>query len=305
MPKTEKTVGTWFVLAAYVLWGLLPMYWKALSSIPSMEILAHRIFWAFILAVILLWCQRRWREFKETFRIPKNRALLILTAAIVGSNWFIYIWAVNHDHIVDTSLGYFINPLITVLLGVIFLREKLNFWQIVSFLLALLGVSYLTIQYGKVPWIALSLAFTFGFYSLFRKTARVEALVGLTAETAMLSPLMLTYILVLGFKGTGAVGSVSISHHFLLLGAGVVTATPLLWFTLGVRKIPLSRAGFLQYVAPSLQLFLGVVIYSEPFTRDHLICFGLIWSALLIYSLSTTPLFSKQSAQMNAKSFPQ
>jgi len=304
MPKTEKTVGTWFVLGAFVFWGLLPIYWKALAAIPPMEILAHRIFWAFIFAVFLLWIQRRWREFRETFRNPKNRALFVLTAAIVGSNWFIYIWAVNHDHIVDTSLGYFINPLISVLLGVIFLRERLNFWQIVAFFLALLGVSYLTFQYGKIPWIALSLAFTFGFYSLFRKTTRVEALVGLTAETALLSPLMLTYILVLGFKGTGAVGSVSISHHLLLLGAGVVTATPLLWFTLGVRKIPLSRAGFLQYVAPSLQLFLGVVVYSEPFTRDHLICFGLIWSALLIYSLSTTPLFSKESTKINFKSTP-
>lgn len=304
MPKTEKAVGTWFVLAAFVFWGLLPIYWKALAAIPPLEILAHRIFWAFIFAVFLLWIQRRWREFKETFRIPKNRALFVLTAAIVGSNWFIYIWAVNHDHIVDTSLGYFINPLIAVLLGVIFLRERLNFWQIVAFFLALLGVSYLTFQYGKIPWIALSLAFTFGFYSLFRKTTRVEALVGLTAETALLSPLMLTYLLVLGFKGAGAVGSVSIFHHLLLLGAGVVTATPLLWFTLGVRKIPLSRAGFLQYVAPSLQLFLGVVVYSEPFTRDHLICFGLIWSALLIYSLSTTPLFSKESAKINSKATP-
>ena len=170
MPKTEKAVGTWFVLAAFVFWGLLPIYWKALAAIPPLEILAHRIFWAFIFAVFLLWIQRRWREFKETFRIPKNRALFVLTAAIVGSNWFIYIWAVNHDHIVDTSLGYFINPLIAVLLGVIFLRERLNFWQIVAFFLALLGVSYLTFQYGKIPWIALSLAFTFGFYSLFRKT---------------------------------------------------------------------------------------------------------------------------------------
>ncbi len=228
--------------------------------------------------------------------------MCLLTAAIIGSNWFIYVWAVINNHIVDTSLGYFINPLISVLLGVIFLRERLNFWQIFAFILALTGVGYLTLQYGKFPWIALSLAFTFGFYGLFRKTARIEALVGLAAETALLAPLVLTYIFILGFKGTGAVGHTPLSIHALLLGTGVVTAAPLLWFTLGVRKIPLSRAGFLQYIAPSLQLFLGVVVYGEPFTRSHFISFSLIWVALLIYSLSITPLFSRFAAGINSRS---
>jgi chloramphenicol-sensitive protein RarD len=293
----SSSSGTWLVVAAYVFWGMLPIYWKLLSAIPPFEVLSHRIFWSFVFACVLLWIQKRWKEFRDTFSQPKNRAICLLTAAIVGSNWFIYIWAISHDHIVDTSLGYFINPLIAVLLGLIFLKEKLTLWQVVAFVLAFLGVGYLTVQYGKIPWISLSLAFTFGFYALIRKTARLEALVGLTAETAILSPLLLAYLVFLGIKGTGAVGVVAPHLHLLLLGAGIVTATPLLWFTLGVRKIPLSRAGFLQYIAPSLQLFIGVVVYSEPFTQTHLISFGLIWLALLIYSLSTTPLFSKSSVR--------
>jgi chloramphenicol-sensitive protein RarD len=304
MSNKSNNTGTWWVIAAYISWGLLPIYWKALDVLPSLEILAHRIFWSFVFAAFLLWIQSRWREFKETFRQPRNRFLCFLTAAIIGSNWFIYIWAVNNDHLVDASLGYFINPLISVLLGIIFLREKLNAWQGVAFILALLGVGYLTFQYGKFPWIALSLAFTFGIYGLLRKTAKVEALVGLTAETALLSPLVLTYIVVLGIRGTGAVGNASPHHHLLLLGAGVVTAAPLLWFTLGVRKIPLSTAGFMQYIAPSLQLFLGVVVYLEPFTRTHLISFSLIWTALLIYSLSTTSLFSRSNSRIDSRVMP-
>jgi chloramphenicol-sensitive protein RarD len=278
------------------MWGLLPIYWKALRSVPSHEILAHRILWSFVFVCLLLWRQRRWGEFKWTFHTRRNRWVCILTTAIIASNWFIYIWAVNHDHIVDTSLGYFINPLITVLLGVIFLRERLNHWQIVAFGLASLGVGYLTLEYGRVPWIALSLAVTFGFYGLIRKTARIEALSGLTAETGLLSPLVLAYLLLLASRGEGSAGSAPVAIHLLLLGAGLVTAGPLLMYTIGVRRIKLSTAGFLQYIAPTMQLWLGVAVYGEPFTRTHLISFGLIWIALIIYSLSTTPVLNRPQA---------
>ena len=278
------------MLAAFVAWGLLPVYWKALRSVPPQEILAHRIFWSFVFASFLLRRQNRWVEFKRTFRSLRNRWVCVLTAAIIGSNWFIYIWAVNHDHIVDTSLGYFINPLITVLLGVIFLRERMNRWQVTAFALASIGVGYLTFQYGRFPWIALSLALTFGFYGLLRKTARIESLIGLMAETGLLSLLAVTFILLLAVKGEGAAGRTSVWTHGQLIGAGLVTATPLLWYTMGVRRIKLSTAGFLQYLAPSMQLWLGVVVYGEAFTRTHLISFGLIWLALLVYSLSNTPL---------------
>ncbi|MFA9452656.1 MAG: EamA family transporter RarD [Candidatus Aminicenantaceae bacterium] len=295
MTRDTQRSGTLYVLTAYVVWGLLPIYWKALQSVPAPEILAHRIFWSFVFVSFLLWKQQRWAEFKWTFRSRSNLWICILTAAIIGSNWFIYIWAVIHDHIVDTSLGYFINPLITVLLGVIFLHEKLNRWQIIAFVLASLGVGYLTLEYGRVPWIALSLALTFGIYGLLRKTARIEALSGLTAETGLLSPLVLTYLLLLALKGESSAGSSPAAIHLLLLGSGLVTAGPLLWFTIGVRRIKLSTAGFLQYLAPSMQLLLGVVVYREPFTRTHLISFGLIWTALIIFSLSNTPLLNRPS----------
>ena len=293
MSKSPRTSGTAYVLAAYVTWGVLPVYWKALGSVPSDQIVAHRIFWSFVFVSLLLWRQGRWPEFKWTFRSLRNRGVCLLTAAIIGSNWFIYIWAVNHDHIVDTSLGYFINPLLTVLLGVIFLRERLNSWQIAAFVLASMGVGYLTLQHGRIPWIALSLALTFGFYGLLRKVARVESLTGLTAETGLISPLVLAFLIRESIRGTGVVGDVSLWTHLLLIGAGLVTATPLLWFTKGVRRIPLSTAGFLQYLAPSLQLILGVLVYGEPFTGTHWISFGLIWAALLLYSLSNTPLLRR------------
>lgn len=288
--KSERTVGTWAVLISYLAWGLLPVYWKALKHIPSLQILAHRILWSFVFVVLLLWGTKRWTEFKETFRIPRNRIVCLLTGAIIGFNWFIYIWAVNNNHLVDASLGYFINPLFSVLLGIIFLHERLNRWQIFAFLLALFGVGNLTIQYGKIPWIALSLALTFGFYGLLRKTARVESLIGLSAETALLSPVVLIYLISLESKGNGTIGNVSFSTLCLLLGAGLVTSLPLLWYTYGVRRIPLTTAGFLQYLAPSFQLFLGVVVYGEPFSRVHLVSFSFIWAALLLYSLSSTSL---------------
>jgi len=271
MTRNARQTGTLYVLAAFVAWGLLPVYWKALQSIPAREILAHRIFWAFVFVSFLLWKQRRWAEFKWTFRSRRNRWVCILTAAIIGSNWFIYIWAINHDHIVDTSLGYFINPLITVLLGVIFLREKLNPWQVTALVLASIGVGYLTLQYGRIPWIALSLALTFGFYGLLRKTARIESLIGIMAETGLLSFLALAYLLLLAVRSDGSAGTAPAAIHLLLIGAGLVTATPLLWYTIGVRRIKLSTAGFLQYLAPSMQLLLGVLVYGEPFTRTHLI----------------------------------
>ncbi len=295
MTRNARQTGTLYVLAAFVAWGLLPVYWKALQSVPTREILAHRIFWAFVFVSFLLWKQRRWAEFKWTFRSRRNRWVCILTAAIIGSNWFIYIWAINHDHIVDTSLGYFINPLITVLLGVIFLREKLNPWQVTALVLASIGVGYLTLQYGRIPWIALSLALTFGFYGLLRKTARIESLIGIMAETGLLSFLALAYLLLLAVRSDGSAGTAPAAIHLLLIGAGLVTATPLLWYTIGVRRIKLSTAGFLQYIAPSMQLLLAVLVYGESFTRTHLISFGLIWIALLIFSLSNTPLLNRAS----------
>ncbi len=215
------------------------------------------------------------------------------TSVILAANWFIYIWAVNSGHVVDTSLGYFINPLVSVLLGVALLKERLNFWQLVSVILAAAGVGYMTLHYGKFPWISLSLALTFGFYGLLRKTARVESMAGLAAEMALLSPAALIFLGILFSQGTNAVGSAPVHIHFLLIGAGIVTALPLLWFNLGVRRIALSTIGFLQYISPSMQLLLGVFAFHEAFTTDHAVTFSLIWAALVLYTLSRFPILAR------------
>ncbi len=293
--KRESIVGVWYAIGAFFLWGVLPLYWKALKQIPSSQILAHRIIWSCIFVLFLLLIQKRVREARNSFLSGRNRIYFAVSALCIGINWFIYIWAVNAGHIVETSMGYFINPLLNVLLGVIFLRERLSFWQIVSVCLAFCGVLYMTVQYGKLPWIALSLAVSFGLYGLLRKTSHAESLVGLIFETAILSPIALLYLVVRGVQGAGSFGTVSPLLHILLICSGIVTAMPLLWFSNGARRIPLSTVGFIQYLAPSLQLFIGVVVFREPFTNVHALSFSLIWGALVIYSLSHTPFLKRHS----------
>ncbi len=286
----ERIVGSWYAVGAFSLWGILPLYWKALKSVPASQIIAHRILWSFIIVVILLFMQHRMQELKQAVSSWRYRLYFLLSAVTLGTNWFIYIWAVNAGHIVETSMGYFINPLLNVLLGMLLLRERLSFWQAVSVALAFAGVLYMTLQYGKVPWIALSLAFSFAFYGLLRKTSHAGSLIGLLIETIILSPAALTFIMLKQMDGTGALGSVSVVSHIMLVCAGLVTATPLLWFAHGARRIPLSTVGFIQYLAPSLQLIIGVVVFKESFTPVHVVSFSLIWGALCIYSFSNTGL---------------
>ncbi|MFW6131191.1 MAG: EamA family transporter RarD [Candidatus Aminicenantaceae bacterium] len=284
--KRNEVIGTWYAIAAFTTWGFLPIYWKLLKHVPSSQILAHRIIWSFLFLSIINSIKKNWHLIKKTYSVPKNRLSSVISAVILGTNWFIYIWAVNSGHIVESSLGYFINPLVTVLLGIIFLKERLKFIQSVAFLLAFTGVLFLTIQHGQIPWISLSLALTFGFYGLLRKISHVGSLTGITTETAILSPLVLLFLIYKGILGTGVFGTASLLTHLLLAGAGIMTATPLLWFTYGARRIPLTSIGFIQYLAPTFQLFCGVVIYKEAFTSTHLISFSMIWTALLIYSFS-------------------
>jgi chloramphenicol-sensitive protein RarD len=278
--------GVWYTIAAFFLWGILPLYWKAMKQVPSSQILAHRILWSFIFVVLLLTAQRRTSQLRSAIASRRNRVFFIASAFTIGINWFIYIWAVNAGFLVETSMGYFINPLVSVLLGIVFLKERLRFWQVVSVMLAFSGVLYMTLNYGKPPWIALSLAFSFGSYGLLRKTSHADSLMGLFFETAFLSPLALAYIILRGVQGTGAFGTVTPLLHILLVCSGVVTSIPLIWFAHGARRIPLSTVGFTQYLAPTLQLFLGVVVFREPFTSVHLISFSLIWIGLALYSLS-------------------
>jgi len=276
-----------YALAAYLWWGMVPIYFKAVAYVPAMEVLAHRIVWSVVLLIILMRVYGRWRTALEALRCPKTVITLCVTTLLLALNWFTFIWAVAHDQVLQASLGYFINPLLSVLLGFVFLGERLRRWQMFSVALATVGVIYLTIACGQMPAVALILATTFGVYGLLRKTAKVDALVGLTVETVLIGPFALAYLIYLGVGGVGFFATVSRGTDLLLAFAGVVTAVPLLWFANAARRLRLSTLGFLQYIAPSLQFLLAVAAYGEIFTKEHLITFTCIWTALVIYSIDT------------------
>ncbi len=296
---SQKTRGTWSAVIAYVSWGFLPLFWKMLDRIPAKSILAHRIVWSFVFLFFLVSFRKLWAEVRDIFSVKKTRTFFLFTSCFLGINWFVYIWAVNSGHMVDASLGYFINPLIVVLLGIFFLKEKLVFLEKVSVFVALIGVLYMTIEMGKIPWISLVLALTFGFYGLFRKKAEADSMTGLTAEMMILLPFAAVFIVVMNINNSGFIGKVSFLTHLFLLGTGVVTALPLLCFNYGVKRIDLKTIGFLQYLSPTFQLFLGVFAFKEPFDLTHLISFGLIWLALILYSASHTSLLHRVRPKFN------
>jgi chloramphenicol-sensitive protein RarD len=277
--------GTFAALAAYTLWGILPIYWKLVERAPAAEILSHRAVWALVVVVILLSVQRQWGWVSRIVQKPAILLPFVATTLLLAVNWLIYLWANNNGHIVEVSLGYFINPLFSVLLGVLFLRERMRPGQWAAIGLALAGVTYLTISYGHLPWIALSLALTFGFYGLMRKTAPLGSVEGLTIETGLMFLPALIYLGYLAARGTGTFGSAGVPTSLLLAGAGLATAIPLILFTKGARSVPLSTLGVLQYIAPTLQFLVGVVIFREGFSQSQTIGFTIIWTALLLYWL--------------------
>lgn len=277
--------GVWCAVGAYVLWGLLPLYWKALQPVSAPQILAHRIVWSFAFLALLVVLRKEGVAFVAPGARCRTVLTYLLAACLLTVNWFTYIWSVNAGRIVETSLGYYINPLVSVLLGVVGLRESLRRVQWLSVGLAAVGVLYLTWQYGAFPWIALVLACSFGFYGLIKKTAALTALPGLVLETAMLTAPALGYLMVIESRGTGAFGHTSWSTSLLLAFTGVVTALPLLLFASAARQVNLSTLGLLQYISPTCGLVLGVWLYHEPFPRPRLLGFGIIWLALLIYWL--------------------
>jgi chloramphenicol-sensitive protein RarD len=270
--------------AAFITWGLVPIYWKLLKSVPALEILAHRFVWTALFLILLLSWQRRWPEVMANLHSRRARLYCLTSGFAIAFNWFFFIWAVNAGRIIETSLGYFMTPLVNILLGAIFLRERLTRWQSVAVLLATAAVLYLTFGYGRFPWVALILCNTFGLYGLLRKQSGTAAIPGLFFETIMLVPLALLYFAMLQHAGSLMFGRPHLSLSLLLISSGVVTGLPLVWFGHAARHLRLTTVGFLQYLAPTCTFFLGVFLYNETFTRAHLITFSLIWIALAIFT---------------------
>jgi len=285
-PRVTRT-GIVYAVAAYSFWGLGPVYFKAVATVYALEVLAHRIIWSFLLLVLILGFSGGWQACLLALRNKRTVASLICTALLVDCNWLTYIWAVTHDQVLQASLGYFINPLVSILLGFLFLGEKLRRLQLISVALAALGVLYLTLSSGAIPLLALILAVTFGGYGLIRKTAAADALTGLTVETAFLLPLAIVYLVWLGFIDSLVFYHAGTRFDLLLVASGPVTAIPLLWFAKAARRLRLGTVGFLQYIAPSLQFLLAVGFYGESFTVPHAVSFGCIWLGLLLYSFAS------------------
>lgn len=301
----ERVVGIASAAGASVLWGIFPVYWKLVYQVPALEILSHRVAWSFIFLVLVLLVTGKlrsfWGELCEIFSRLKKLSGVFAAALLISLNWLTYIWAVNNNHIIETSLGYYINPLVSVLLGIIVLKEKLSFWQMASFFLAMIGVLNMTLHFGAFPWIALVLAVSFGLYGLCKKMINLGAVTGITMETLIISPFALFYLNYVHSNGSGAFGFNSPGLSLLLAGAGIVTAVPLILFASGARRLPLSIVGFLQYISPTLTLILGIFLYHEPFTGVHLASFIIIWLALTIFSLARTRSFIQLESMLLKK----
>jgi chloramphenicol-sensitive protein RarD len=284
--------GFVYALAAYGVWGVFPPYFKALRSVAAPEILAHRVAWSAAFLAVLVTVQRRWSEYARAFGSWRSVGIYALSTALVTTNWLFYIFAVVTDRVLDASLGYFMNPLVNVLLGALFLGERLRRRQAWAVALATVGVSLLVIRVGHVPWLALGMAFSFGSYGLVRKRAAIDPVVGLLVETSIVLPLAAGLIGLRAWDGTGGLGR-DLRTTLLLLFAGVITAIPLIWFAHGIRSLRLATMGVIQFVTPTLQFLFAVLLYHEPFTSAHAVAFGCIWGSLAIY---TSDVWSRASA---------
>ncbi len=283
--STESSKGIVYAALAYAAWGLFPLYFKLLSAVPALEVVAHRTLWCGVFMVLLLLALQRWAWLGPVLRSPRILAAFAVSALLLSLNWLTYVWAVQSNHVLDASLGYFINPLVNVALGYAVLRERPRPLQWLAVGLAALGVVWLTVQTGRLPWVALVLAASFGVYGLLRKIASLGALEGLALETMMLTPAALIALTWWSQQGQGALAAGDTGLLGLLLLAGPLTALPLLLFAAGARRIPMTTLGLLQYISPSLQFMLGVWLYREPLEGGRLLGFALIWAALACYSL--------------------
>ncbi len=284
--KSNQSIGVWYAILAFLTWGAFPIFWKTLNSVPALEILAHRILWSFVIVTLIVISSGQWQELKRVLSNRSSWIPALISSVLISANWFIYIWAVNANHILETSLGYYINPLLSIFLGMIVLKEKLNFWQLMALFFAFIGVVVSTVQFGQVPWVALSLAITFGLYGLSKKLTKFQVNIGLFMETLFVMPIAISYLVYLQMKGIGSFGVVSLQMNVLFLLSGIITLLPLIWFALATKHANLSTIGFIQYMTPTMTLLLGVFIYGEAFSKLHLISFSFIWFALLLYSFS-------------------
>lgn len=285
MPSEQKGIG--YALGAFLIWGICPIYFKWLAAVPAGEILTHRIIWSCVLLLCLLLGTRQWYKVQQVLRQPRQLLNLTISALLVAGNWLLFIWSVNHDHLLEARLGYYINPLLNILLGMVFLGERLRRLQWLAVALATIGVLIQVIMLGHLPWIALTLAGSFGIYGLIRKQIPVDAQSGLFVETLLLLPLALIYLFGFADSATSQLTHNPLSLNLLLMAAGVVTTVPLLLFTAGARLIPLSTLGFIQYLGPSLMFLLAITLYDEPIQGAKLLTFAFIWLALALFSLES------------------
>ena len=283
----EDRRGVWLAFGAYAVWGLLPVYWKALHAVPAAAILANRIVWSAIFVAVLLSAGRNWGWLAAALRSRRIVLTYISAGVLLSINWYIYIWAVNAGFLVDSSLGYFITPLVNVLLGVLVFRERLRLSQWTAVALAAAGVLYITATYGQLPWIGLSLAATFGVYGLVKKQARLPSLQGMALETAAIVLPALGFLIYQEASGAGVLGHVDWWTTLLLVSTGVITVIPLLWFADAAQRIPLSMMGLIQYISPTLMFLLGLLVFHETFDVHKLVGFVLIWAALAVYWIAS------------------
>lgn len=277
--------GIWYAIGAYAFWGLFPIYWKWLHQVGALEVISHRIIWSCVILIIVIVALRQWNAFRQAALKPRILKIYAVAGVLLTINWLVYVWAVNAGFVVESSLGYYINPLVSVVLGVVFLHERLRSWQWLALAIATIGVLYLTIVYGSLPWIALALALSFGTYGLVKKTAPLGSLYGLALETSIVFIPALAFLLFVEATSQGAFLHDGIVPDLLMMGAGVVTTIPLLLFASATQRIPLSLIGILQYVSPTEQFLLGVLVYGEPFTPVQFIGFAMVWIALIIFGV--------------------
>ena len=292
--KLEPVFGTLYAGSAFLIWGLGPLYWKVLTDVSPLEITGHRVVWAVIILLAAIVFGRFWNDLIRALKDRRVLLTLFSSAAILAGNWLLYVWAINHNHMLQGSLGYYINPLVNVVFGVLFLRERLRPAQVAAVLLAGSGVLYLTISYGEFPWIALALASSFGVYGLIRKVAPVGPLVGLFIEVMWLAVPAASYLIYLGAQGSASFLHISARIDFFLAGTSLLTVVPLTLFTAGARRINLSTLGLLQYIAPTGLFLLAVFYYHEPFQMAQVWTFIMIWTALMIYSTDSVIYFRRK-----------